>query len=58
MRFPFLPAAIAFLDKILEIDPTNADALNNKQILQKASNKGSKSGGGAGSGTGAKQGGK
>ncbi len=35
--------AIGFLDKILEIDPANADAIKNKDILQKAS-KGSSSG--------------
>jgi tetratricopeptide (TPR) repeat protein len=29
--------AIVFLDKILEIDPANVDALKNKEILQKAS---------------------
>ncbi|HLO80478.1 MAG TPA: tetratricopeptide repeat protein [Chitinophagaceae bacterium] len=28
--------AISFLDKIIEIDPANADALKNKEILQKA----------------------
>jgi tetratricopeptide (TPR) repeat protein len=28
--------AITFLDKIIEIDPANADALKNKEILQKA----------------------
>jgi tetratricopeptide (TPR) repeat protein len=34
------PAAITYLDKILEIDPANADAAKNREILQKASNKG------------------
>jgi tetratricopeptide (TPR) repeat protein len=35
------PTAITYLDKILEVDPTNADAAKNKEILQKAgSNKG------------------
>ncbi|MCE2834215.1 MAG: hypothetical protein LW694_07515 [Chitinophagaceae bacterium] len=33
------PGAIAFLDKILEIDPTNADAAKNKDILTKAAAK-------------------
>jgi hypothetical protein len=37
-------AAIGFLDKILIVDPTNADATKNKEILQKAMSKG---GGGA-----------
>jgi len=31
--------AISFLDKILEVDPTNADASKNKEILQKAMSK-------------------
>ncbi len=36
------PAAIGYLDKILEVDPANADATKNKEILQKAiGNKGS-----------------
>jgi tetratricopeptide (TPR) repeat protein len=38
-------AAISYLDKIIEIDPANADALKNKEILQKAL---AKSGGKAG----------
>jgi hypothetical protein len=38
------PAAIGFLDKILEVDPANADATKNKEILQKAMGK---QGGGA-----------
>jgi len=33
------PAAISFLDKILEVDPTNVDAAKNKDILQKAAAK-------------------
>ncbi len=32
--------AISFLDKILEVDPGNADAANNKKVLEKANNKG------------------
>jgi tetratricopeptide (TPR) repeat protein len=36
------PMAISYLDKIIEIDPTNADASKNKEILQKASGKGTK----------------
>jgi tetratricopeptide (TPR) repeat protein len=40
------PTAITFLDKILELDPTNADASKNRDILQKAAAKGgAKSGG-------------
>lgn len=35
-------AAIGYLDKILEIDPANADAIKNKEILQKALTKGKK----------------
>jgi Flp pilus assembly protein TadD len=36
------PAAIGYLDKILEVDPANADATKNKEILLKAmGNKGS-----------------
>lgn len=35
-------AAIAYLDKIMEIDPANADAQKNKDILQKALSKGGK----------------
>lgn len=31
--------AISFLDKIIEVDPANADALKNKDILQKALSK-------------------
>ncbi len=31
--------AITFLDKILEVDPTNVDATKNKEILQKALSK-------------------
>lgn len=34
------PVAISYLDKIIEIDPTNADAVKNKEILQKALGKG------------------
>lgn len=34
------PTAIGFLDKIIEIDPTNMDASKNKEILQKAVGKG------------------
>jgi tetratricopeptide (TPR) repeat protein len=34
------PAAISYLDKILEVDPTNADAAKNKDILLKAQSKG------------------
>jgi tetratricopeptide (TPR) repeat protein len=30
------PAAIGYLDKILEVDPANVDATKNKEILQKA----------------------
>jgi tetratricopeptide (TPR) repeat protein len=33
-------AAITFLDKIIQIDPANADAIRNKEILQKALAKG------------------
>jgi len=33
-------AAISYLDKIIAVDPTNADATKNKEILQKAMNKG------------------
>jgi tetratricopeptide (TPR) repeat protein len=33
------PGAIAFLDKILEIDPNSADAAKNKEILSKAAAK-------------------
>jgi Flp pilus assembly protein TadD len=33
------PTAIGFLDKILEVDPANADATKNKEILQKAMGK-------------------
>ncbi len=33
--------AISFLDKIIEVDPANADALKNRDILQKALSKGS-----------------
>jgi tetratricopeptide (TPR) repeat protein len=36
------PSAISYLDKIIEIDPTNADASKNREILQKASGKGTK----------------
>lgn len=36
------PTAISYLDKIIEIDPTNADASKNREILQKASGKGTK----------------
>jgi hypothetical protein len=32
-------AAISFLDKILEVDPANVDAVKNKEILQKAMSK-------------------
>ncbi|TAH01007.1 MAG: tetratricopeptide repeat protein [Sphingobacteriales bacterium] len=35
-------AAIGYLDKILEIDPANPDAIKNKEILQKALSKGKK----------------
>jgi tetratricopeptide (TPR) repeat protein len=35
-------AAITYLDKLLEIDPANVDALKNKEILQKALSKGKK----------------
>jgi len=31
------PTAISYLDKIIEIDPTNVDATKNKEILLKAS---------------------
>jgi Flp pilus assembly protein TadD len=31
--------AVVFLDKLLEVDPTNADAAKNKEILLKAANK-------------------
>ena len=34
------PSAISYLDKILEVDPANADAQKNKEILMKAGNKG------------------
>ena len=34
------PSAISYLDKIIEIDPANADALKNRDILQKAAAKG------------------
>jgi hypothetical protein len=34
------PAAISYLDKIIAVDPTNADATKNKEILQKAMSKG------------------
>ena len=34
------PSAITYLDKILEVDPANADAQKNKEILLKAGNKG------------------
>ncbi|MBN8786565.1 MAG: tetratricopeptide repeat protein [Terrimonas sp.] len=33
------PAAVTYLDKILEVDPGNADAQANKEVLQKAINK-------------------
>ena len=33
------PTAIGYLDKILEVDPTNTDASKNKEILQKAAAK-------------------
>lgn len=33
------PAAVTFLDKILEVDPANADAQANKDVLLKAINK-------------------
>jgi tetratricopeptide (TPR) repeat protein len=33
-------AAIAFLDRIIAVDPANADALKNKEILQAALNRG------------------
>jgi tetratricopeptide (TPR) repeat protein len=36
------PAAIGYLEKILEIDPANPDAIKNKEILQKALSKGKK----------------
>jgi len=42
------PAAISYLDKILEVDPTNADAAKNKEILQKAQSKGGGKSGGTG----------
>jgi len=35
-------AAIGYLDRIIAIDPANADALKNKEILQKALSKGGK----------------
>lgn len=41
-------AAISYLDKIIEIDPANADAVKNREILQKAMGKpktGTKTGG-------------
>lgn len=41
------PAAISFLDKILEVDPGNADAANNKKVLEKANNKGASQAGSA-----------
>jgi tetratricopeptide (TPR) repeat protein len=41
------PAAITFLDKILEVDPGNADAANNKKVLEKANNKGASQAGSA-----------
>jgi tetratricopeptide (TPR) repeat protein len=34
------PMAITYLDKIIEIDPANVDAVKNKEILQKALGKG------------------
>lgn len=34
------PTAIGYLDKILEVDPANVDAIKNKEILQKAMGKG------------------
>jgi tetratricopeptide (TPR) repeat protein len=40
------PTAISFLDKILEVDPANADASKNKEILQKAQSKGAPKPGG------------
>jgi len=40
------PAAIGYLDKILELDPTNKDAADSKQILQKAGNAPPKKGAG------------
>jgi tetratricopeptide (TPR) repeat protein len=41
------PTAITFLDKILEVDPGNADAANNKKVLEKANNKGASQAGSA-----------
>lgn len=38
------PGAIAFLDKILELDPNSADAAKNKEILTKAAEKQTTSG--------------
>jgi len=38
------PGAIAFLEKLLEVDPTNADAAKNKEILQKAASRAQPSG--------------
>jgi len=40
------PAAIGYLDKILELDPANKDAADSKQILQKAGNTPPKKGAG------------
>jgi hypothetical protein len=31
-----LPTAITYLDKIIEIDPNNQDAISNKEIIAKA----------------------
>ena len=39
------PSAIAFMDKILEVDPGNADAAKNKEILQKAAARSGKTSG-------------
>lgn len=39
------PKAIEYLDKIIEIDPTNVDAPKNKEILQKANRGAAQSGG-------------
>jgi tetratricopeptide (TPR) repeat protein len=36
------PTAIQYIDKIIEIDPANTDAIKNKEILQKALSKGKK----------------
>jgi len=40
-------AAIQYLDKIIEVDPGNVDAANNKKVLEKANNKGASQAGSA-----------